>query len=157
MSFHSLRVEGDRSAASAYFRSLSISIHSLRAEGDRNKISVLITLINISIHSLRAEGDLKMCVRYKILYDNFNPLPPCGGRPRLIKEVAAMAAISIHSLRAEGDISMSTPELRRTISIHSLRAEGDSGERRRAPPRFAFQSTPSVRRETDFSPVATLH
>ena len=56
-----------------------ISIHSLRMEGDRSCRVRAIVHIPISIHSLRMEGDpaLQQSV---LLWCNFNPLPPHGGR-----------------------------------------------------------------------------
>ena len=81
--------------------------------------------------------------------NNFNPLPPCGGRPALKSNKDKALRISIHSLRAEGDLHhpililqqlpfQSTPSVRRetmestnNITVCHL-----------------FQSTPSVRRET---------
>ena len=56
----------------------------------------------------------------------FNPLPPCGGR--LVKRLKVF----------EGE----------EISIHSLRVEGDSFASICRPSLVAFQSTPSVWRET---------
>ena len=79
----------------------------------------------ISIHSLRVEGDqLPPFKRGFFLY--FNPLPPCGGRPKSMLSSLVMTVISIHSLRVEGDdkqIRDITTTI--TISIHSLRVEGD--------------------------------
>ena len=58
--------------------------------------------------------------------DHFNPLPPHGGRLRLIKFNICMHIISIHSLRMEGDI-----EEKKQFALGK-----------------AFQSTPSAWRET---------
>ena len=79
-----------------------ISIHSLRVEGD-NHGNFIRCCIKISIHSLRVEGDaaaVKMrerilrfqstpsvwreTISHSVSFSispNFNPLPPCGGRP----------------------------------------------------------------------------
>ena len=109
--------------------------------------SIWCGLIVISIHSLRMEGDARF-IRTPICIENFNPLPPYGGRPGYVKFSASTAAISIHSLRMEGDAAaidilggdtfQSTPSVWREtleclikfscsfiISIHSLRMEGD--------------------------------
>ena len=60
-------------------------------------------LICISIHSLRMEGDGR-CQLRECIPDNFNPLPPHGGRLSLsIHTAPARSHISIHSLRMEGD------------------------------------------------------
>ena len=80
----------------------------------------------ISIHSLRVEGDYRQSTCQHAL-DDFNPLPPCGGRqyqagamglnlqfqstPSVWREtkrgdnVTRYCDISIHSLRVEGDHS----------------------------------------------------
>ena len=82
-------------------------------------------------------------------YD-FNPLPPCGGRPA--DNLALKAGVTFQS----------TPSVWREttypasrgfacavqISIHSLRVEGDANPITSAFNRFQFQSTPSVWRET---------
>ena len=80
--------------------------------------------------------------------DDFNPLPPCGGRRVAEEQRERLWMISIHSLRVEGDREIvvnaqkqttfqSTPSVwretpadneiirLRNISIHSLRVEGD--------------------------------
>ena len=103
--------------------------------------------VGISIHSLRAEGDCPQPCRLA-KGQNFNPLPPCGGR-RYIKCRNASVSIfqSTPSVRRETDpvlyaiakakLFQSTPSVRRetTYTIYH--------DRRRL-----FQSTPSVRRET---------
>ena len=100
ISIHSLRVEGDFGVRSVVPKS-KISIHSLRVEGDSNLASIYFRG-TISIHSLRVEGDRKYwtgdtkaslfqstpSVWRETCYirktskkrENFNPLPPCGGR-----------------------------------------------------------------------------
>ena len=60
---------------------------------------------------------------------NFNPLPPHGGRPQFYLSSFSRGEISIHSLRMEGDDigrKRHTQDLK--ISIHSLRMEGDVAE-----------------------------
>ena len=57
----------------------------------------------ISIHSLRVEGDRSQPTRESGKKQNFNPLPPCGGRPYPACCGLACTLISIHSLRVEGD------------------------------------------------------
>ncbi len=79
ISIHSLRVEGDYSCFYGCFISIDISIHSLRVEGDGDTMRDRIE-VDISIHSLRVEGDLLHRPSLH-LHSNFNPLPPCGGRP----------------------------------------------------------------------------
>ena len=111
----------------AFFRYRLISIHSLRMEGDL-PASSLSVCIKISIHSLRMEGDREII--YDILDgENFNPLPPHGGRPHGPKASTSTTHISIHSLRMEGDRVSSLGGA--TVSV--------------------FQSTPSAWRETQLS------
>ena len=59
-----------------------ISIHSLRMEGDP-LTAQLETIAFISIHSLRMEGD---CIPISRILQtcHFNPLPPHGGRRRIL-------------------------------------------------------------------------
>ena len=100
ISIHSLRMEGDvvsicvhgthvqfQSTPSAWRETLiqlatqlkeEISIHSLRMEGDTCTIQNS-TQWEISIHSLRMEGD-GLSAAYAALQNDFNPLPPHGGR-----------------------------------------------------------------------------
>ena len=92
------------------------------------------------------EGDL-VFICTPICTENFNPLPPHGGRPYKSKAMLAGFAfqstpsawretgrvqcavvagnISIHSLRMEGDPAFLLFALWIRISIHSLRMEGD--------------------------------
>ena len=99
-------MEGDRKAADPRLPGCAISIHSLRMEGDMatsyvpsgtslfqstpsawRETEIVPTLRlskYISIHSLRMEGDNQ--ILNHILTDKyFNPLPPHGGRPGVIK------------------------------------------------------------------------
>ena len=100
ISIHSLRVEGDsarrtpaqnrtqfqstpsvwRETTKAIIRckNCGISIHSLRVEGDGHAHARKHGHF-ISIHSLRVEGDVDNS-GVLIPSQNFNPLPPCGGR-----------------------------------------------------------------------------
>ena len=79
----------------------------------------------ISIHSLRMEGDV-IAFYFGTQTENFNPLPPHGGRPALYMQSSSTSFISIHSLRMEGDRKRNRPTHRDNI----------------------FQSTPSAWRET---------
>ena len=146
ISIHSLRVEGDRvppcslisviifQSTPSVWRETgpsksidlpeAISIHSLRVEGDHGAAMRAVILHAISIHSLRVEGDTDLLAMLKVDLD-FNPLPPCGGRPITFCVDGGITIISIHSLRVEGDSSAPCFCTMRTISIHSLRVEGD--------------------------------
>ena len=78
----------------------------------------------ISIHSLRMEGDLQEYFTAERVED-FNPLPPHGGRQECYVSLPVTRTISIHSLRMEGDECQGADLSRCRISIHSLRMEGD--------------------------------
>ena len=82
------------------------------------------TAEKISIHSLRMEGDFTS----ETVHDTVN--------------------ISIHSLRMEGDFTLRIRQIGFYISIHSLRMEGDFLCAFFSTANGAFQSTPSVWRET---------
>ena len=124
-----------------------ISIHSLRVEGDKQRCLKLQRPFSISIHSLRVEGDL-LSQGCRGLARNFNPLPPCGGRPNVIVSDLLDAVFqSTPSVWRETENISISPEVL-AISIHSLRVEGDQCI---PPPQIhpaTFQSTPSVWRET---------
>ena len=92
--------------------------------------------------------ETKNDVMYSVAFENFNPLPPHGGRPAYPEwwtgdrdfnplpphggrhqnqdAYSLETLISIHSLRMEGDLENHSPQATgRKISIHSLRMEGD--------------------------------
>ena len=150
-------------------RTGSISIHALRVEGDLAGYLDGFT-IPISIHALRVEGDPRSggCDRLGV---DFNPRPPCGGRPAHGSHCLISVPISIHALRVEGDphgdvschssVTISIHALRvegdtairgrrqlARISIHALRVEGDVMASLRRSSSATFQSTPSVWRAT---------
>ena len=56
-----------------------ISIHVLRVEDDVNRKELIVSH-QISIHVLRVEDDYSNITK-KLHHSNFNPRPPCGGRP----------------------------------------------------------------------------
>ncbi len=124
----------------------------------------------ISIHSLRVEGDQSTMTKCQLL-SHFNPLPPCGGRPRdLIKQYANSqdfnplppcgGRLNCFSHASSVILFQSTPSVWREtgavcarlhgefISIHSLRVEGDKMDSSGVYQCLRFQSTPSVWRET---------
>ena len=124
----------------------------------------------ISIHSLRMEGDISI-KNMTANYPYFNPLPPYGGRhPRMRLRRMPETFQSTPSVWRETSRRRTFPDSQQRISIHSLRMEGDFvlfevhhitcyfnplppyGGRRLIRYPFsrihAFQSTPSVWRET---------
>ena len=84
ISIHSLRMEGDPFYG-FIFPPGHISIHSLRMEGDLQYDFPALCINCISIHSLRMEGDVLRAL-FQRPPDNFNPLPPHGGR-RLLRQL----------------------------------------------------------------------
>jgi len=80
----------------------------------------------ISIHSLHAERD-RCYSPAGCAYRNFNPLSPCGERRNFLLGQILHPGISIHSLHAERDVS------KEQLTVCTL----------------GFQSTLSMRRETD--------
>ena len=123
----------------------------------------------ISIHVLRAEDDHASKTASYVKYD-FNPRPPCGGRPIDVSVTNPLSRFqSTSSVRRTTEGRMTTGSYEK-ISIHVLRAEDDGmrfgGCRRpgyfnprppcggrlndlRPPYDYnVFQSTSSVRRTT---------
>ena len=80
---------------------LQISIHVLRVEDDVGK-QVADFALGISIHVLRVEDDFGLLVLRSVHHD-FNPRPPCGGRPLPFAGPSGFLQISIHVLRVEDD------------------------------------------------------
>ena len=66
-------------SAPPHSTSSGISIHALREEGDHWQTSSDLLRQEISIHALREEGDIFHRF-YKIIWKNFYPRPPRGGR-----------------------------------------------------------------------------
>ena len=128
-------------------RTIQISIHSLRVEGDVYLYSDFSVTERISIHSLRVEGD-NVVYENPCSKDDFNPLPPCGGRlSRNKRRLLEKLFQSTPSVWRE-TIEIFFKEITENISIHSLRVEGDLYFQPGFSCRIIFQSTPSVWRET---------
>ena len=123
ISIHSLRVEGDRKLHCVHL-GRRISIHSLRVEGDgRARRSALPR--TISIHSLRVEGDLVDFVIRVANAENFNPLPPCGGRHLSFGDAPGTFQFQSTPSVWRETMRSDPGSYRQDISIHSLRVEGD--------------------------------
>ena len=93
----------------------------------RETVSLLFfsVCVPISIHSLRMEGDQIFHSVYNIVQD-FNPLPPHGGRRRCSKSATSSSRFqSTPSAWRETTRRPYTRTHRQEISIHSLRMEGD--------------------------------
>ena len=120
---------------------------------------------NISIHVLRVEDDLMLSPpsaggadfnprppcggrphplqkrEAHTLY--FNPRPPCGGRPRECNRWLHRPGISIHVLRVEDDAATAAHHKEvHHISIHVLRVEDDPGSEERNPRGGYFNPRP---------------
>ena len=147
-------MEGD------YFRralilDFAISIHSLRVEGDVYTLFYLENMDRISIHSLRVEGDGE---RFNAMLraDDFNPLPPCGGRQKDWSEKKSLTLFqSTPSVWRETDSAVYKSKLKAFQSTPSVWRETDSTSN--LAPRMLFQSTPSVWRETRMAPAIGHH
>ena len=104
--------------------------------------------IPISIHSLRVEGDKKEVV-HVVHKHNFNPLPPCGGRQN--KHFVRWRQIYFNPLPPCGGRPDKCDALEHFQDFNPLPPCG--GRLVRFCPAFcirsAFQSTPSVWRETN--------
>ena len=80
----------------------------------------------ISIHSLRVEGDVLTAVQRWREW-NFNPLPPCGGRPcGVCNPTGAWHFNPLPPCGGRPDLSGAQARESAEISIHSLRVEGDA-------------------------------
>ena len=101
----------------------------------------------ISIHSLHTEGDAELTAMAAEASQNFNPLPPHGGRQQKIQQIKIQLTFQstpstrreTHSMAISAwfSIFQSTPSTRReTRGQHH--SDGN----------ISFQSTPSTRRET---------
>ncbi len=105
----------------------------------------------ISIHSLRVEGDASGLF-HRSSTAIFQSTPSVWRETSPSRLMRDSIGISIHSLRVEGDVESGLTSCSgRTISIHSLRVEGDIRYRLRSRYNGAFQSTPSVWRETPWA------
>ena len=129
--------------------------------------------MGISIHALREEGDALRSSSNSLLFTNFYPRPPRGGRPAKDSRLAFSLYISIHALREEGDTRLMDCPAYRDAFLSTPSARRATKPRRRTeqqlqyfyprPPRggrpitkpcssklLVFLSTPSARRATQF-------
>ena len=152
-----------------------ISTHALLAEGDLGGNFALSEQSVISTHALLAEGDSSLrssSQRYNLFQptpslrratgltyrvtsnpEDFNPRPPCGGRPVGQHILHLLDDISTHALLAEGDLATLIDIELANISTHALLAEGDILCSNSAIAVYIFQPTPSLRRATDSGEV----
>ena len=89
------------------YNKIKISIHVLRVEDDP-PFHHTYEHTAISIHVLRVEDD-SASDRIFCTAENFNPRPPCGGRPLSVISSRRTPIISIHVLRVEDDAR--TPQI----------------------------------------------
>ena len=169
ISIHSLHTEGDLLCSWHCIDRTNISIHSLHTEGDVSGYSLAVVAYSfqstpstrretndlaesehdneISIHSLHTEGDAELTAMAAEASQNFNPLPPHGGRQQKIQQIKIQLTFQstpstrreTHSMAISAwfSIFQSTPSTRReTRGQHH--SDGN----------ISFQSTPSTRRET---------
>ena len=88
--------------------------------------------------------------------EHFNPLPPYGGRLKLMAVIRMERTFQSTPSVWRETIHFATGELFPGISIHSLRMEGDRFGFCVFPGNQKFQSTPSVWRETQESSHCTV-
>ena len=81
ISIHVPRVGDDYGKPTEYLKR-RISIHVPRV-GDDLFVRKKIEIFNISIHVPRVGDDRKTNFRLSVI-SNFNPRPPCGGRPLIL-------------------------------------------------------------------------
>ena len=136
-------------------RLVPISIHSLRVEGDAGGDTAQ-TAFFISIHSLRVEGDLDTVSKIAD-HVQFQSTPSVWRETGKDLTPTKHAVISIHSLRVEGD--RHSAQIRaRAAHFNPLPPCGGRPSRTRANHTLtAFQSTPSVWRETNTSNNCNCH
>ena len=94
------------------------------------------------------EGDFQLLLNGCQGLEDFNPLPPCGGRRQVLGDTDDEKDISIHSLRVEGDWRK---QGNRSVFSNFNPLPPCGGRPRilkRKSRRQTFQSTPSVWRET---------
>ena len=124
-----------------------ISIHSLRMEGDAPLLSLVRsqTVFQSTPSAWRETCDSQ---KSRILSQDFNPLPPHGGR--LAAHFYFCFVLTFQSTPSAWRETVMyiklLPEIE--ISIHSLRMEGDFLSDAGVPENIVFQSTPSAWRET---------
>ena len=192
ISIHAPRAGGDTALGCDNRMACGISIHAPRAGGD-SQCRIRCRSLRISIHAPRAGGDPPssgLAQHIKIFQStppvrgatglgggrdkgrgNFNPRPPCGGRPAREADGARDLDISIHAPRAGGDEDVyvwredgahfnprppcggrhvlgNRHDGGRNISIHAPRAGGDPEQRAIRARQARFQSTPPVRGAT---------
>ena len=124
-----------------------ISIHAPRAGGDLANDGGHRLISRISIHAPRAGGDPTRMVSV-LRSMNFNPRPPCGGRPVCsLPRRLRQPFQSTPPVRGATGVQH-TADSKRAISIHAPRAGGDGLRRTMQTPGKRFQSTPPVRGAT---------
>ena len=134
-------------SATVLVPTVRISIHVLRVEDDLPSPAMRALTEHISIHVLRVEDDANKAVR-AAKDKNFNPRPPCGGRPLFRGGLPKNKGF-----QSTSSVWRTTPErlkcvAKRLISIHVLRVEDDTARKGMTEHKQAFQSTSSVWRTT---------
>ena len=99
---------GGRLISVIHIRSMEkISTHALRGEGDLCVIAR--DKFKLAFQSTPSVGRATRCrCGYTKSSEHFNPRPPWGGRPLLMRCFRYGKIISNHAIRGEGDESMSS-------------------------------------------------
>ena len=124
ISIHSLHTEGDLLCSWHCIDRTNISIHSLHTEGDVSGYSLAVVAYSFQSTPSTRRETLSL-IRGMLLAENFNPLPPHGGRLATIARGSPdlyFNPLPPHGGRRGGYWLMCA---RCWISIHSLHTEGD--------------------------------
>ena len=104
-----------------------------------------------NFNPLPPHGGRRNPYRIKPASFHFNPLPPHGGRPTKKPQLLRFSYISIHSLHTEGD-NVRKYDLFEVVYFNPLPPHGGRlAVHMQLTIRDLFQSTPSTRRETQYS------
>ena len=125
---------------------LMISIHAPREGGDTNSISIEMCCSDFNPRPPR--GGRPPLLRHSGGDTYFNPRPPRGGRLRIVGVPCVRFGISIHAPREGGDRIKKLLLFGNVISIHAPREGGDTITSGSWIARWIFQSTPPARGAT---------
>ena len=106
ISIHGPRVGADSNLRSIY-QAVNISIHGPRVGAD-TALNSSRARQKISIHGPRVGADSWHSL-VNMVESDFNPRPPCGGRPMMLYRMQPDGQISIHGPRVGAD-SLNSPE-----------------------------------------------
>ena len=141
ISIHAPRVGGDIGPIE-FWRTEDISIHAPRVGGDVNRYRGGVVGV-ISIHAPRVGGDSAPS-DIPDTRCNFNPRPPCGGRPKAEKSARFLRVFQSTPPVWGATRYFSAGPVAVRISIHAPRVGGDVDFSTLRGLEQVFQSTPPV-------------